>query len=116
MPMSNVPTAYPDCFAFCEKCVDDDVGARKAFKEEGGAMQFRNRCNYFRILTRRENARIYPEEDKRHGTSDYDAIAFTIRQGADGWWWVYGRKLALGEEDIESLSQVEAAAVNETPS
>lgn len=115
MSMSTVPTAYPDCYAFAEECVDDAIGARRAFKTEGEAIQFRKRCNYFRELARKENKRIYPIDDKRHGTSDYDAIAFTVREGTDGWWWVYGRKLSEGKEDIERLSDVEGMRdANET--
>lgn len=107
MSMSKVPTAYPDCYAFAEECVDDPIGARRPFRTEGEAIQFRKRCNYFRELDRKQNRLIYPEDDKRHGTSDYDPIAFTVREGADGWWWVYGRRLSDGKEDIERLSDVE---------
>lgn len=114
MTLSTSPNAYPDCFTFCEKCLDDSVGARRAFKTESEAVRFRVRCNYFRKLSRRQNAELYEPDDKRHGTSDYDVISFTVREGPDGWWWVYGRKLSENEEDIESLSEVEPANDDET--
>lgn len=105
--MPKVPTAYPDCYAFMEECADDPIGARRAFKTEGEAIQFRKRCNFFRELTRKQNSMIYPPDDQRHGTSDYDSIALTVRVGEDSWWWVYGRRLSEGKEDIERLSDVE---------
>lgn len=110
MSMPKVPTAYPDCAAFAEQCVDDSIGARRPFKTEGEAVQFRKRMNFFRELERKQNARIYSPDDKRHGTSDYDLIQFTIKESEDGWWWVYGRRLKEGTEDIERLSDIEGAS------
>lgn len=107
MSLPTVPTAFPDCYAFCEECVDDPIGARRPFKTEGQAIQFRKRCHHFRELARKQNKQIYPPDDARHGTSDYDPIAFTILEDTEGEWWVYGRKLSEGKKDIERLSDIE---------
>lgn len=107
MALPRSVNSYPDCFDFCEKCSEDSVGARKPFRHREEAFHFRNRCNRFRQLTREQNKEIYPPDDKRHGTSDYDELVFTIEPGADGWWWCYGKKLSVGLDDVESLSEIE---------
>lgn len=107
MALPTSPQSFPDCFDFCEKCVDDAIGARKPFKTEGEAKLFRLRCYRFRELTRQQNRSIYPPDDIRHGTSAYDELVLTISASEDGWWWVYGKRLTVGLDDVESLSQVE---------
>lgn len=113
MALPSSPQAYPDCYDFLEKCIDDIVGARKPFRDRGLAMEFRQRCYYFRTLTQRQNRSIYPPDDKRHGTSDYDEIRMTIETSEDGWFWVYGKKMSININDVESLSEIEND--NETP-
>lgn len=116
MPLPTSLNAYPDCYEFCEKCVDDPIGARRPFRTEGEAADFRNRCNRYRALTRQQNRQIYPPDDARHGTSDYDEVRFTIRMASDGWYFLYGRKVDPATAEIELLSEVEGATDdNETP-
>lgn len=107
MALPSSPQSFPDCYDFCEKCIDDPIGARKPFKTEGDAKLFRLRCYRFRTLTQRQNRSIYPPDDLRHGTSAYDELTLTIAQGEDGWWWVYGKKLSVGLDDVEPLTQPE---------
>ena len=110
MTLSVSPNAYPDCFAFFEKCIDDPIGARKPFPSRSDAFDFRNRANYYRILVRRQNEKLYPPDDKRHGTSDYDEVRMSLKPAVEeGWWWVYGKKMTMMADDIEGLSEVEPA-------
>jgi hypothetical protein len=113
MALPSSPNAYPDCFAFLEACVDDPIGARKPFQRRDEALHFRFRCNQFRVLTRRQNCELYPPDDKRHGTSDYDEVVMTIESSEDGWFWVYGKKMSASVDDIEPLSEIEVENGNE---
>ena len=108
MSQPTSPNAYPDCFDFFEKCMDDPVGARKPFKNRSDAFDFRSRAHYYRSLVRKQNERLYPPDDKRHGTSDYDEFRMTLEPATEeGWWWVYGRKLSRTVDDVEGLSLTE---------
>jgi|SRR5579859_261996 len=106
MALPNSPQSYPDCYDFLEKAIDDTLGARKPFKTEEECRLFRLRCYRFRELTRQQNKTIYPLEDKRYGTSDYDELVLQIHGGADDWHWVYARRLTVGLDDVEPLSSV----------
>lgn len=108
MSQPTSPNAYPDCFDFFEKCMDDPLGGRKPFKNRSEAFAFRTRAHYFRSLVRKQNAQLYSPDDKRHGTSDYDEIRMTLEPAVEeGWWWVYGRKLSRTIDDVEGLSATE---------
>lgn len=115
MALPSSPQAYPDCFDFCEKIIDDPIGARKPFRTNGEAKLFRLRCYRFRTLTQQQNRQIYPPDDKRHGTSAYDEIVFRVMAGEDGWHWVYGKRTSttVALDDVEPLSEIEEPNGNE---
>lgn len=108
MPTSSSRLSYPDCEAFFDKALDDNVGARLPFNTRGDAYQFRVRCHQFRQICREDNRRIHDRNDALYGRSVYDPITLSILPTEDNSeWFVYARRCTLNESEIESLSELE---------
>lgn len=108
MSTSESRLSYPDSQAFFDAAIGDAIGARRPFPSYGAAFNFRTRCHTYRKLCRIDNRKIYPDpQHPLHGRSEYDHI--TIHdpvQDAAGEWWVYAKRLDVGEEEIEPLSEI----------
>ena len=55
--------AYPDVKSTFDRVLMTTRGVRVKFSKHGEAVRFASRCNYFRVLDRKENLKIY----KGHG-------------------------------------------------
>jgi hypothetical protein len=108
MSTSESRLSYPDAQAFLDAVLADDVGARRPFPNRGAAFQFRTRCHTLRKICRIDNRKVYPDpQHPLHGRSEYDAIKIRdpIKDG-EGEWWIYGVRHDIGDEEIESLSEL----------
>lgn len=107
MPTSQSRASYPDCEAFFNAALADDVGARLPFRTHGAAMQMQTRLNSFRVLCRKDNAKIYPDRNHQlHNRSEYDPLQIAVvGPDANGEYWVYAKRRDFGIVDaIEPLS------------
>lgn len=108
MPTSSSRLSYPDCEAFLNKALEDDVGARMYFLTKGTAYQFRVRCHQFRQICRNDNRQMYQRDHAMYGRSEYDPITLSILPTEDqSEWFVYARKCLIDEGAIESLAELE---------
>lgn len=70
--------AYPDVKAAFDRAIGSRAGIKVEFETPNQAFRFRGRCNSFRILDRKENAKIYIEPASMlHGRSIYDSLLVT---------------------------------------
>lgn len=87
--------AYQAEYDFLDLALQSERGAQRLFPGDGGwkdsargqAFQFRTRLNKARDYDRRINAKAYPEDDPRHGQTDYailyiPAPTFDPKKGA----------------------------------
>lgn len=111
MPTSTSRLSYPDCEAFFNRAIEDDIGVRLYFQTHGHARQFYVRCNTFRSICREESRKVYDREHPMWGKSEYDPIQLTVIPTEDQTeWFVYARRYHLNEANIESLSEIEGNA------
>lgn len=75
MSNSSSTMAYPDVKKVFEDALTSSKGVRLMFKDKPSAFRFLSRCNSFRLLDRKENAKIFPEPAHTlHGRSVYDVL------------------------------------------
>lgn len=116
MSLPNSFLAYEAQIKFMEMAMDETRGARMFFKAENEAEHWRMRCNYARVLHRKENLIVHEPGTPLHGKSEYDVIVFTIRTSYDGF-WVYAEKQVLDTSRVEPIPeedyapQIEAAEI-----
>lgn len=108
MALSDQIANYADCEDLYTKAKADPIGARALFTTRAQANYFRLRMNHYRILLRREAARLYDKTHPLHGKSDYDEFLCQIKQGEDDCIWVYITRYNTEIIDIEPLSEVES--------
>lgn len=104
MSLPNSFLAYEAQIQFMERAMDEAKGARMFFLREAEAEHWRMRCNYARVLHRRENLTVHEPGTKLHGKSEYDVIVFTIRTSPDGF-WVYAEKQVLDTSRVEPIPE-----------
>lgn len=95
MGTSESRLAYPDCETFFNSALEAERGVRLPFPSYGAAKQFQTRLHTFRVICRKDNAKIYPDVDAPlHGRSEYDPIRVSI-EGPDSAdeYWVYAQKI-----------------------
>jgi hypothetical protein len=97
MPNSQSILSYPDVKDLLDKAI---TGKRLVvhLRDEKAAHRLMSRCNSFRLLDRKENARLYEESHMMHGRSLYDPLIVT-RDGAN----VQIYKLDLGMYEVEEV-------------
>lgn len=106
MTVSESLRSYEDCLAVLDAAIADPKGLRLSFEVLSTARHFRLRCHYARKLDRQRNARVYPKEDIRHGTSHYDQLVLRLRS-APPTHWLYFEKITSLPGRVESLSGAE---------
>lgn len=118
MPVSSSRLSYSDCFTLFERALDDTKGAR--FQVNGGelygdAYHFRLRMHQARAIDRKDNRDLFPDPGALlHGRSVYDPLVIQIKgPDTEGKWWIYVKHTEINVEDIESLSELEAEAVEQ---
>jgi hypothetical protein len=76
--MSNSQSllAYPDVKEALDRVLLGK-GLRILFKDHKAAVRFVARCNAFRMLDRKENAKLYEFTNSMHGRSIYDPLKIT---------------------------------------
>ena len=76
MPNSSSLLAYPDVKAALEQALTSNYGVKVIFKTKAEAHRFLGRCTSFRLLSRKENLKVYPEPaHSLHGRSVYDGLS-----------------------------------------
>lgn len=65
---------YRDCREVLERAVSSERGLKIEFETEAAARVFVRRCNHFRVLDRKENAKNMPDGHELHGNSVYDIL------------------------------------------
>lgn len=113
MGTSESRAAYPDCEKFYDAAMEADRGVRLPFQSYGAAKQFQTRCHVFRMLCRKDNAKIYPDPaEPLHMRSVYDPIRISI-EGPDAAseYWVYAMKIeaTIDLDAIEHVGDGDAA-------
>lgn len=108
MSLPNSFLAYEAQIQFMERAMDEARGARMFFLREAEAEHWRMRCNYARVLHRKENLTVHEPGTPLHGKSEYDVIVFTIRTSADGF-WVYAEKQVLDTSRVEPIPEEDYA-------
>lgn len=104
MSLPNSFLAYEAQIQFMEQAMDEKRGARMFFLREAEAEHWRMRCNYARVLHRKENLAVHEPGTPLHGKSEYDVIVFTIRTSPDGF-WVYAEKQVLDTSRVEPIPE-----------
>lgn len=104
--------AYDDCFDTFDAALADAHGYRVCFADHGAANIFMLRMHMARSLQRDLHKRIYPKDDPKWGSSEYDKLVVrTPRQDAAGEWWVYIERASSSILAGEPLSgSIKAAA------
>lgn len=83
MPNSGSLIAYPDVKEVLDRALTSVRGVRVSFNEYGAARRFQGRCNSFRKLDRKNNAKIYPDPTHMlHDRSPYDSLVITMKGNA----------------------------------
>lgn len=114
MSRTDAKFAYEDCYAILDQAIADAEGVRVGFPTDDACFVYRHRLNYARLLDRRQNKEIYPQDHPMHGQSEYDKLQFTIVETSSEWtdapspWWVYVKHLKMPKV-VESLSEVGAS-------
>lgn len=106
MAMSDSRAAYIDVFKVLDQAMEDPVGVRIKFTDNGDAMRYRLRINYARKLDRQDNREIYDVGHKMYGRSIYDPIQAIIEKDGDAF-WLYVRKADAIPLAIENLTPAE---------
>lgn len=100
--MSNPASilAYPDVKTAFDRVLATPRGIKVTFTTKPQAVRFVARCNYFRMLDRKENLKIYAEMTSHslYGRSVYDHIEVALR-GTE----VLIRPIFLEESKVEDL-------------
>lgn len=108
MPTSTSRLSYPDCEAFFNRALEDEIGVRLYFQTQGHARQFYVRCNTFRSICRDDNRKMYDRDHPMYSRSEYDPIQLTVVPTEDqAEWFVYARRYRINEAEIESLGDIE---------
>ncbi len=98
MSFSKSTLAYPDIKDYFERAIDTERGIKITCADEKAATMYKHRINYFRVLHRKDNQRVYPEGHPLHGRSPYDV--FVIKQrGCE----IHLEKMTLNPHQSEDL-------------
>jgi hypothetical protein len=111
MSLPNSLLSYDAQLKFMEMALDEERGTRMFFKRPQDAEHWRMRCNYARVLHRRENERVHESDTLMHGKSEYDVLVFTIRTSPDGF-WVYAEKQVLDTSRVEPIPVEDYAKID----
>lgn len=105
MSLSEAKFAYEDCFRIWEQAAAAGGGCRVQVSDEGMAINLRMRLHQARKIDRRENAKIYPDENHPMcGNSLFDGLAVRILC-IDGEWWLYIEPRGRGILKLETFDQ-----------
>jgi hypothetical protein len=102
MTLPNSLLSFTAQQEFMYMAMDSPTGKRMFFRKEKDAERFKIKCNYARVLHRRENMRIHDPDSIMYGKSEYDVLVFTTRVSPDGY-WVYARREVLNTEMVEDI-------------
>jgi len=78
MSFSKSTLAYPDIKDYFEQAMESDRGIKIICADQKAATMYKHRINYFRVLHRKDNQKLYPEDHALHGRSPYDI--FVVKQ------------------------------------
>jgi hypothetical protein len=106
MALSDQLAAYSDCEDLFSQAKADTLGARACFATDAQAKYFRLRLNHYRVLLRRESARIYEKMDAQYGKSDYDEFICQVKEDTEGNFWVYVSRVNNEILEVQSLSEI----------
>lgn len=99
MPLSPSLASYEDARAIMDAAAESTKGVKVPFPSRGKAIQMRQRCYKFRVLTRAENAKIYPATHPMHNSSVYEDLHITIADSV-----LFVQKVSAEALKIEELS------------
>lgn len=88
MPPSSSPLAHKDIEAALDRALSNGTGVRIRCAGYGYAVNLRQRAYKLREIDRRENRKIYTEDDPSYGRSVYDACLITPREIDNQWYLV----------------------------
>lgn len=74
MGFSTSFLSYPDCKEALDRALASKKGIRLVFKTHAAAHRFVARSCAFRVLDRKENAKLHHEGATLHGRSVYDVL------------------------------------------
>ncbi len=98
MSFSKSVLAYPDIKGYFEQAIESERGIRIICKDPKSATMYKHRMNYFRVLHRKDNAQLYPQDHSMHGRSPYDVLIIRQRDHE-----ILVEKLALNPHSTELL-------------
>lgn len=74
MSFSTSPLSFNDVKAALNRALESPKGIRITFENNGRAVAFIQRANYWRLQDRKESKTIFPDTHPQHGTSIYDGL------------------------------------------
>jgi hypothetical protein len=81
---SNSIFSYQDIRELFDRALMSERGLRVRLKTKGAANNLRQRMSYYRQLDRRENKKVYTENDPMHGRSQYDILILKLTEPDPG--------------------------------
>lgn len=96
--------AYTDCIDYFDTALRFSEGCRIPLPDYEFGIRLRMRLNYCRKLDRDNNAKLYAEGHKMHGTSQYDKITCVLEQ-FEAIWYLMLKRNDLMRMPIEGLGQ-----------
>lgn len=106
MTLPSSLLSYSAQLEFMDLAMDSPTGKRMFFRDEKKAERFKMKCNYARVLHRREGMRIHDPDNVMWGKSEYDVLVFTNRVSPDGF-WVYAQREIFNPEAVEDIPEDE---------
>ncbi len=80
MSFSKSVLAYPDIRDYFERAIESEKGIRIICTDAKAATMYKHRINYFRVLHRKDNQKLYPQDHTMHGRSPYDVLVVKQRE------------------------------------
>jgi hypothetical protein len=106
MSLPTTLDSYDDCTDFFDRALADPFGIRIAFTDSGQAALFCMRMHQCRALHRALHRRLYPDDDPRHGRTEFDRLMVRApRFDGEEHYWVYIERATSSVAAVETLSQ-----------
>lgn len=82
MGLSNALAQYADVREILDRALEAPRGIQVTLANEGEAIHWVSRLNYFRKKDRERSTEIYPVDNPGHGRSTYDALRYKRSKGS----------------------------------
>lgn len=103
MPRQTSIASFPDIINALDRAIASEKGIRLTFDVNQDRVNFLRRFHSFRLLDRRENAKVYPADHPLHGHSAYDCLGSRKPKSTDGKFLVEIFKLESVEYNVEDI-------------